>query len=152
MRASAKAYAEQSLLDSVLRESAEMAAPVDVSDAEARLAARRTGSLSNAVRALEEGISATEGLPAVQTAAAARSRAATNAVMGGCVDGNAPTTPTAPAEVQYRSDSLKRVYEAQHHFVLAQLTAPGVEAFLADDFSDDDEAGGAISRSASKFV
>ena len=84
-------------------------------------------------------------------------------------------------ELQYRSDSIKRVYEAQHHFVLAQvrsptqspvhlpcisrasplecslahpalaqLTAPGVEAFLADDFSDDDDA--PLSRSTSKFV
>lgn len=49
---------------------------------------------------------------------------------------------------------MKRVYEAQHHFVLAQLTAPGVEAFLADDFSDEDEDEpvGQLSRSASKFV
>ena len=35
--------------------------------------------------------------------------------------------------------------------MLAQLTAPGVEAFLADDFSDDDEDQ-PLSRSASKFV
>ena len=52
------------------------------------------------------------------------------------------------------SASRAHVYEAQHRFVLAQLTAPGVEAFLADDFSDDDEeeGGGAFSRTASKFV
>ena len=60
--------------------------------------------------------------------------------------------------VQYRSDSIKRVYEAQHKFVLAQLTAPGVEAFLQDDDDDDDddddeqEGSGRLSRSASKFV
>lgn len=107
------------------------------------------------VRALEEGFSRTEGLPAIETAAAARSRAGTGTA--------APLfTPTATSaaglatsqhEVQYRSDSLRRVYEAQHHFVLAQLTAPGVEAFLADDFSDDDDdAAPPISRSASKFV
>ena len=81
--------------------------------------------------------------------AAAASRGAVNGGGGGGGGGG---------EVQYRSDSIRRVYEAQHRFVLAQLTAPGVEAFLADDDDDDDddddEGGGSgkLSRSASKFV
>ena len=109
---------------------------------------------ANAVRELEEGFSRTEGLPAVPTAAWSRSRAASHPQL--------PLTATdvtaygshGGEEVQYRSDSIKRVYEAQHHFVLAALTAPGVEAFLADDFSDEDAdpTGELLSRSSSKFV
>ena len=60
--------------------------------------------------------------------------------------------------LRYRSDSIKRCYEVQHRFVLAQLTAPGVEAFLASDDDDSDvdgdegSASGRLSRGVSRFV
>ena len=152
----AQISAEKSLIDAAIKESTEMAggggggggggAAVDVSDSsntngrghsDSEEARRQSLSTWNPVRALEEGFSSTEGVPNVETAAAARSRSGSQL--------------SATSQPLYRSDSIKRVYEAQHHFVLAQLTAPGVEAFLADDFSDDDEDQ-PLSRSASKFV
>ena len=159
----AQARAEQSLLDAAIKESQEdamradaplaaaiaasLGAPTvapDVSDGAGHVGGGGGGGAPNAVRELERGFARTEGLPNVATAAAARSRS-------GTVSSDVSTL----GELPYRSDSMKRVYEAQHHFVLAQLTAPGVEAFLADDFSDDEfeEADeGRLSRSASKFV
>jgi hypothetical protein len=148
----AQRLAEQSLLDAAMRESTEMAhddarraAALDVSDA----GAPTCGALgANAVRALEEGFSATEGLPPVETAAARRRSTSSAAELSA-----RSRQASAAGEVQYRSDSIKRVYEAQHHFVLAQLTAPGIDAFLADDFSDDDDDEPAtLGRSTSKFV
>ena len=98
------------------------------------------------------------------TAAAARARSASSASVSGGGAAAAATTAAPPpsytqaaagggGELQYRSESIQRCYEAQHHFVLTQLTAPGIDAFLDDDDDDDDELGvGTFSRSASKFV
>jgi len=142
--------ADRALLDAAILESQEMYAsstgpPVYVGDSEGNGYGGLIGG--NAVRALEENIARSEGMRAVETAAAARSRTATGAASVSSAAGSA-------AAQQARSD----VYEAQHRFVLAQLTAPGVEAFLADDWSDDEDEGDAdnlhmgLSRTASKFV
>ena len=184
----------------------------------------------NPVRELEMTISRAEGLPAVETAAAARSRAASalptplptpapsaeNSVEGGAehsvgaersmdtdslwpaVDSSIAAAPPPTygqsagccsggggggggvgggdgdggggGGMGYRTESIRRCYEAQHQFVLAQLTAPGVDAFFIDDDTasegdddDNDEGGGGgglasrsdsgiPSRSNSKFV
>ena len=159
------------LLEAALQESREMAGGAIIIDDGlggfvGSSGAARGRAESNAVRALEEGFSRTEGMPAVETAAAARSRALSSGagVFSGGASAAAAVEPSAGNNssgggsggiVQYRSDSMKRVYEAQHRFVLAQLTAPGVEAFLADDDESDDDADGAdgsMSRTVSKFV
>jgi len=108
----------------------------------------------NAVQAIEEGIASpprrSHAISAASLGGSGGSNAGSARDSG---DGNPAAGSPSSADITYRSDSLKRVYQAQHHFVIAQLTAPGVDAFLADDFSDDEEEeGGSISRSASKFV
>ena len=139
--ASAAAAAEpyDPVLAAALQESREMSLP-NLSDAALRRLER--GGSTNAVRALEVGFSATEGLPPVETAAAARSRCMSTGagVFSGGASGtrtpravSASGSDSAAGSGFFRSDSIKRVYEAQHRFVLAQLTAPGVEAFLDSD-------------------
>ena len=144
------------VLVAALQESREMSLPVLSDDALRRL---ERGGSTNAVRALEVGFSATEGLPPVETAAAARSRCMSTGagVFSGGASGtrtprvvSASGSDSAAGSGFFRSDSIKRVYEAQHRFVLAQLTAPGVEAFLDSDSEGEDESG--LVRTVSKLV
>ena len=137
-------------------EPAEVEAQAEAEDEPVDLSERSEGFGSarqlNAVRTLEHGFSRSDRSLAAKASAAARSRAETS-----CASCASANSGSGIGELPYRSDSIRRVYAAQHHFVLAQLTAPGVEAFLADDFSDEEEeeeeaAAGGFSRSTSKFV